>query len=34
MLQNAARFVDAMIDSDLGKAHVERLAGKWSRTDI
>lgn len=26
-------LVDAMIDSDLGKAHVERLAGKWFRTD-
>lgn len=25
--------VDALIDSALGKAHVERLAGKWFRTD-
>lgn len=25
--------VDAMIDSDLGRAHVARLAGKWFRTD-
>ncbi|WP_162230691.1 DUF1592 domain-containing protein [Marinagarivorans algicola] len=25
--------IDALIDSDLGKAHIERLAGKWFRTD-
>lgn len=25
--------IDALIDSDLGRAHVERLAGKWFRTD-
>ncbi|BCD99487.1 DUF1592 domain-containing protein [Marinagarivorans cellulosilyticus] len=27
------QHIDALIDSDMGKAHVERLAGKWFRTD-